>query len=150
MKHVPETLNEWKNTKGIKIGAGLVVIQDNKILLVHPTNAPWWGTYSIPKGGINKREDALEAARRETYEETGIKIKKKHIETKGAGFIDYKNSKGKIYKRVYYFVARPKKEITDDMFRPQMKEVDWVGFLSKKEAKKRIFGRFKPLLNLLK
>jgi len=149
-KFVAETLNEWKNDKGIKPTAGLVVIQNNKILLVHPTNSPWWGTYSIPKGGIDKQEDALEAARRETYEETGIKIKKKHIETKGAGFIDYTNSKGKVYKRVYYFVARPKKEITKDMFHPQMEEVDWVGFLDKTEAKKRIFGRFKPLLKLLK
>ena len=148
--NIPETLNEWKNEKDVKISAGLVVIQDNKILLVHPSNSPWWGTYSIPKGGIDKREDALEAARRETYEETGIKIKRKHIDSKNAGFIDYKNSKRKIYKRVYYFVARPKKIITKDMFKPQIKEVDWVGFLDKNEAKKRIFGRFKPFLKLLK
>ena len=150
VEFVSESLNEWKNEKGIKIAAGLVVIQNNKILLVHPTNSPWYGTYSIPKGGIDKREDALEAARRETEEETGIKIKRKHIDTKDAGFIDYKNSKGKVYKRVYYFVARPKKEITKDMFKPQIKEVDWVGFLTKEEAKKRIFGRFKPLLKFLK
>ena len=126
------------------------MIQNNKILLVHPTNSPWWGTYSIPKGGIDRKEDALAAAIRETEEETGIKIKKKHISNQDAGFIDYTDNKGKIYKRVYYFVARPKKEIIEDMFKPQIKEVDWVGFLSKKEAKKRIFGRFKPLLQLLK
>ena len=58
--------------------------------------------------------------------------------------------KGKIYKRVYYFVAYPKKEITKDMFHPQEGEVDWVGFLSREEAQKRIFGRFKPLLKFLK
>ena len=143
------SLNEM-NVNGVKIAAGLVVIQNNKILLVHPTNSPWWGTYSIPKGGIDRKEDALAAAIRETEEETGIKIKKKHISNQDAGFIDYTDNKGKIYKRVYYFVARPKKEIIEDMFKPQIKEVDWVGFLSKKEAKKRIFGRFKPLLQLLK
>ena len=118
------------------------------MLLVHPTGAPWWGTYSIPKGGIDKKEDVLEAAIRETFEETGIKIKKKHVED--GGFIDYKNDKGKVYKRVYYFVAYPKKPITKDQFKPQYKEVDWVGFLSRDEAKKRIFGRFKPLLKYLK
>ena len=138
------------NVNGVKIAAGLVVIQNNKILLVHPTNSPWWGTYSIPKGGIDRKEDALAAAIRETEEETGIKIKKKHISSRNAGFIDYEDNKGKVYKRVYYFIANPRKEITEDMFKPQMKEVDWVGFLSKKEAKKRIFGRFKPLLKLLK
>jgi len=31
---VPETLNEWKDQNGIKLSAGLVVIQDNKILLL--------------------------------------------------------------------------------------------------------------------
>jgi len=147
---VPESLNEWKSTSGIKMAAGLVVIQDNKILLVHPSGSPWWGTYSIPKGEIEKKEDIVEAAIRETLEETGIKIKKKHISSDGNGFIDYADNKGRIYKRVYYFIAYPKKPITPDMFTPQIKEVDWVGFVSKKDAKKRIFGRFKPLLKLLK
>jgi len=147
---VSESLNEWKNAKGVRATAGLVVIQNNKVLLVHPTNAPWYGTYSIPKGGLDKKEDPLEAAIRETWEETGIKIKRKHISTKDAGYIDYTNKKGKVYKRVYYFLAYPKKEITNDMFEPQMKEVDWCGFLSREEAKKRIFGRFKPLLKFLK
>ena len=147
---VPETLNEWKSTSGIKMAAGLVVIQDNKILLVHPSGSPWWGTYSIPKGEIEKKEDIVEAAIRETLEETGIKIKKKHISSDGNGFIDYADNKGRIYKRVYYFIAYPKKPITPDMFTPQINEVDWVGFVSKKDAKKRIFGRFKPLLKLLK
>lgn len=149
-KFVSESLNEWRNAKGVRATAGLVIIQDNKILLVHPTNAPWKGTYSIPKGGIDKKEDALEAAIRETLEETGIKIKKKHISNQDAGFIDYKNKKGKVYKRVYYFVAYPKKPITPDMFKLQKSEVDWAGFLSKEEAKEKIFGRFKPLLKLLK
>jgi len=147
---VAETLNEWRNDKGVKISAGLVVIQDNKMLLVHPTNSPWWGTYSIPKGGVDKKEDALEAAIRETFEETGIKIKRKHISSTDNGYIDYTDNKGKVYKRVYYFVAYPKKPIEKESFKPQFEEVDWAGFLSKNEAKKRIFGRFKPLLNYLK
>lgn len=148
-KMVPESLNEWKSISGIKQSAGLVVIQNNKILLVHPTNSPWWGTYSLPKGGLDKKEDPLDAAIRETFEETGIKIKSKHISNSESGFVDYTDEKGNVYKRVYYFVARPKKEITKDMFKPQLEEVDWVGFLSKEEAKRRIFGRFKHLLKLL-
>ena len=148
-KFVSETINEWRNEKGVRIAAGLVIIQDNKILLVHPTNSPWYGTYSIPKGGMDKQEDPLEAARRETREETGIKIKRKHISTKNAGFIDYTDKRGKVYKRVYYFVAKPTKPITKDMFNLQLKEVDWAGFISKKEAEKRIFGRFRSLLKFL-
>ena len=144
------TLNEWKNVKGVKISAGIFVIQDNKMLVVHQTNSPWWVNYSIPKGGADKGEDILEAAIRETFEETGIKIKRKHISTSDNGHINYTDNKGKIYKRVYYFVAYPKKPIEKEHFKPQLAEVDWAGFLSKNEAKKRIFGRFKPLLKFLK
>lgn len=47
-------------------------------LLVHP-GGPFWakkdaGAWSIPKGELNKHEDPLVAARREFYEETGIRI----------------------------------------------------------------------------
>lgn len=146
---VPESLNEWKDSKGVKHSAGLVVIQDNKILLVHPTNSPWWGTYSIPKGEIDKNEDPLEAAIRETQEETGIKIKKKHIDRRFDDIIEYRDEKGTLYKKVHYFVAFPKKPIEKEDLKPQYKEVDWVGFVSKNEAKRRIFGRFKPLLKFL-
>ena len=147
---VPESLNEWKNSKGVKISAGLVVIQDNKMLLVHPTNSPWWHTYSIPKGGLDKGEDPIEGAIRETFEETGLKIKRKHISLQDAGVIDYTDNKGKVYKRVYYFVTYPPKPIKKSDFNLQLNEVDWAGFVGKPEIEKRIFGRFKPLLKLLK
>lgn len=132
----------------VKISSGLVVIYDNKMLLCHPTNSPWWRTYSIPKGGVDKDEDILDAAIRETKEETGVKIKKSEIKS-DESFIDYTNEKGKVYKRVYYWVVYLNRDVSDS-FLPQFKEVDWVGFIDKTEAKKRIFGRFKPLLKYLK
>lgn len=134
----------------MKISAGLVIIQNNQLLLVHPTNSPWWRTYSIPKGGVDKGEDILDAAIRETKEETGIKIKKSEILNPGETLhINYKDESGKTYKRVYYFLAEPKIPLEKSDFLPQFKEVDWVGFVGKTEAKKRIFGRFKPLLKYL-
>lgn len=134
----------------IKISAGLVIIQDNQILLVHPTGSPWKKTYSIPKGHLEKGEDILDAAIRETKEETGVKIKKSEIlQPEGTLHIDYKNEKGKVYKRVYYWIVFPQRNISKK-FKPQLKEVDWVGFVDKIEAKQRIFGRFKPLLKYLK
>src|SRR5262249_9669923 len=46
-----------------------------EVLLVHPSGnynrkAPW----GIPKGIIDEGEDAEQAARRETWEETGVKV----------------------------------------------------------------------------
>lgn len=49
-----------------------------QVLLVHP-GGPYWigkekGAWSIPKGEFQNDEDPLHAAKRETYEETGINI----------------------------------------------------------------------------
>ncbi len=49
-----------------------------EVLLVHP-GGPFWknkdhGSWSIPKGEIGGQEDALQAAKREFQEETGIAV----------------------------------------------------------------------------
>jgi predicted NUDIX family NTP pyrophosphohydrolase len=55
-----------------------------EVLLVHP-GGPFWinkeaGAWSIPKGGMEEGEFALDAAKRELEEETGIKTDGKFIE----------------------------------------------------------------------
>ena len=50
-----------------------LVNNKNQILLVHPINAPKF-MWSIPKGLMNKGETYLEAALRETFEETNVKL----------------------------------------------------------------------------
>lgn len=132
----------------LNLAAGFVIIQNNKILLVHPTNSKWKGTFSFPKGHLEKGENFLDAAIRETKEETGVEIDTKDI-TSGPHFIDYVK-KDKIYKRVYYYVVYPSIPISKKDFKLQKKEVDWAGFLSKKEAKKKILWRLKEILKYLK
>ena len=61
----------------MQISAGLLILHNNKILLIHPTNAPWYGTYSIPKGKLEKDETIIQAAIRETEEE--IEIGRAHV-----------------------------------------------------------------------
>ena len=62
-------LNEGKK----KISAAVLMSDGNRFLVVHPTGAGphWW---ELPKGQIDKGENAKQAAAREFYEETGIKI----------------------------------------------------------------------------
>jgi ADP-ribose pyrophosphatase YjhB (NUDIX family) len=128
----------------IIISAGLVIIQDNKILLCHPTGNKWWGTYSIPKGHVEEGEDPIEAAIRETFEETGVIIEPNDIEYKQY-VINYKDVDQVIYKKVYYFIVHSK-DIVVDKSQIQKEEVDWVGFVDKKEAEKRIFWKLKEVL----
>jgi len=133
----------------MELSAGLVIIYDNKILLEHPTGSKWYGTYSIPKGGVEKNEDILDAAVRETEEELGIKIDKNKIDNTTKEYINYKDNNGKIYKKVYYFLVKLDKPIDIDKTKIQKTEIDWAGFLTKEEAEKRIFWRLKPVLKHL-
>jgi ADP-ribose pyrophosphatase YjhB (NUDIX family) len=131
----------------MKVSAGLVILFNNKILLVHPTNAPWYGTYSIPKGEIEEGEDLLDAAIRETKEEIGIRYGREYID-KLPYEIDYKSKTGRTYKKVFCFIIHvnePPQEIT-----LQPEEVDWAGFLDEEEAEKRILPRLKEILKHLK
>ncbi len=53
-----------------KTAGGIIIGPDNKIVLVNNTSKDWW---SLPKGGIENNENTLEAAKREIFEETGLK-----------------------------------------------------------------------------
>jgi ADP-ribose pyrophosphatase YjhB (NUDIX family) len=52
------------------------VVQDTQILLVKRQDVSAW---DLPAGGIEANESAVEAAIRETYEETGLKVAITHL-----------------------------------------------------------------------
>lgn len=137
----------------MKKSAGIsIILNKKKILLVHPTNSRWTGTYGIPKGGIDPGETFIDAAIRETFEEVGIKVPKNKL---GPLFVNpYFNNKGTKYKEIYYFEYHissineiglksevvPKSQL-------QIKEVDWAGFLDIKECEKRALSKQMPIIN---
>jgi len=137
-----------------KKSAGLAIIYDNKILLAHTTSRGWYGSYGIPKGGIDDGESKLDAAIRETQEEVGINIPKKFIDPTEYTFTVSTKKYG--HKIVYYYIVKiddlsqiglkdlrvPKKQL-------QIEEVDWAGFLDYKEAMKRVMKSQIPLVNNL-
>tara|TARA_R110000782_G_scaffold144871_4_gene237727 strand:- start:1388 stop:1855 length:468 start_codon:yes stop_codon:yes gene_type:complete len=56
------------------LAAGIFLVDaSNRILICHPTNHPV-DVWSIPKGKVEKDETELDAALRETYEETNIDL----------------------------------------------------------------------------
>lgn len=143
----------------MKKSAGVIIILNGqKVLLCHPTNSRWFGTYSFPKGGLNKGESEIDAAIRELREESSIIIDKSKITNPNIPIIvDYINKKGeKKYKQLYLYTVYindiseigldseiiPKEKL-------QLSEIDWCGFLPKQEAKHRIFHRVFHLLDMI-
>lgn len=59
-----------------KVGIGVVIIKDNKILLGKRKNAHGEGSWCYPGGHLEFGESWEECSRREVWEEVGIKIKK--------------------------------------------------------------------------
>ena len=137
--------------------AGIIIILNNKkVLLAHPTNSRWTNTYSFPKGGIEEGESQIDAAIRELKEETSIEVSIDKIEDKKPIVILYNDKRGKIYKELYLFkvyindiseIGLESETLPKEML--QIEELDWCGFLTKEEAKTKIFYRVADLLNLI-
>lgn len=137
-----------------EVSAGILIIYNNKLLLIHPTNSSWHGSYGFPKGRLDNNESPIDAAIRETEEEIGITIPLSKLDKKAYSLsYSFNKNKTKIYKTTYYFICKiddlsdigldkevvPKNQL-------QLAEVDWAGFVDYKEAKKRLGRAFQPLL----
>jgi len=57
-----------------KVAAGVLVEQDDQVLLVSRANEPMRGLWTVPAGFVNAGEDPAEAAARECEEETGLSV----------------------------------------------------------------------------
>lgn len=142
----------------MKKSAGVIIIlNNNKILLSHATNARWEKTFSFPKGGIEKDEKKKDAAIRELMEETSIVITKEQISNPDdAIIVNYVDKAGINYKRLYLYTVYIE-DISEigleseivPIENLQADELDWCGFLTKEEAKDKIFNRVEHLLDLI-
>lgn len=133
----------------MKKSAGLLLIKNDRMLLGHPTGANWFGSYSIPKGGIEENETPLDAAIRETKEEVGIVIPIEKIDVSQIRLIEYRDRKNKKYKEIYYFIVDVSDMnipdiLTNDML--QLDEIDWAGFLTVEQAESRILPRMSGII----
>ncbi|MDO8577237.1 MAG: NUDIX domain-containing protein [Candidatus Daviesbacteria bacterium] len=59
----------------VKIGIGILVLKDGKVLLSKRKGSHGAGEYASPGGHLEFGESIMECARRECREETGIEIK---------------------------------------------------------------------------
>jgi ADP-ribose pyrophosphatase YjhB (NUDIX family) len=144
--------------KKMKKSAGvIIVLKGEKVLLCHPTNSRWFGTYSFPKGGIDEGESTLDAALRELREETSVIVNKNQISNlKDPIVVFYENKKGTKYKSITLYTVHINNlsEIGLDSEvipkeRLQIEEIDWAGFIDREEAKLRIFHKTASVLETI-
>ncbi len=63
-----------KPKRPLSLGAGAVVVHDNRVLLVRNIRGVTKGRYLLPAGRVNPNELPDQAAARETFEETSLRV----------------------------------------------------------------------------
>ena len=58
-----------------KVGVGVIIYKENKVLLLKRKNTHGEGSWSPPGGHLEFNEELEDCARREVEEETGLKVK---------------------------------------------------------------------------
>lgn len=137
-----------KRLKGYKMkkaqSAGIVIIryEENTPKLLFMRSFNYW---DFPKGGVEEKENKLEAAIREVKEESGIT----HLDFKWGKCFYETESYGKNHKTVCYFIAQTDQEnvtmgINPDIGRAEHEEYLWLTF---EEAKKLSVDRISKVLD---
>lgn len=135
--------------------SGVVLIVDNKILLVRPKKfRRKIRKFSIPKGHIEAKVSKIKTALHELEEESRIKLKKKHLKDSDKITINYEKAG---FKKILtcYIVKISKEElkvplVNDMILRYFLKnEIEEAGFFSKNDAEKHIEKHQLPLLKYL-
>jgi|GEM_PF-3114185 8-oxo-dGTP pyrophosphatase MutT (NUDIX family) len=88
----------------VRRSAGLAIIYKNMVLLAKSAGRKDQRSWGIPKGGIEKGEDKITAAIRETYEELGIRVKRNMVNTTEREFFVNAKKFGYV-KYISYFVV---------------------------------------------
>lgn len=123
-----------------KIGIGVCIIKDNKVLLGKRKGSHGEGSWSFPGGHLEFNEDIEACAKREALEEAGIKIKNLKL---GTFTNDIFEKEGKHYVTLYVIAEYDSGEIR--IMEPEKCE-GWGWF----EWGKLPQPLFIPIQNLLK
>lgn len=94
----------WKIFKPKRSGAQVIIYEDNSIILVkHSYTDSWY----FPGGGKKKNETFKETAKREAFEEIGIKVKNLRL------FGEYQNTKEGKRDTIKVYLCRQKFDLSE-------------------------------------
>ncbi len=119
-------LERVKAKRLLSIGAGAVVVHEDKVLLVRSIYGVTKGRYLLPAGRVNVGETPDAAAVRETLEETNL-----HVEIEGLLGVRLWIMASE--ENNYFFMFRAKLLSPIHDLRPHLEEVDDARFFSRAE-----------------
>jgi ADP-ribose pyrophosphatase YjhB (NUDIX family) len=110
----------------LSIGAGAIVVHDNRVLLVRNIHGVTKGRYLLPAGRVNPGELPDQAAARETFEETSLRVKIEGL----MGVRIWAMDDGEYN---YFFMFRAKLLSPISELRPNLDEIDDARFFTREE-----------------
>jgi ADP-ribose pyrophosphatase YjhB (NUDIX family) len=110
----------------LTIGAGAVVVHEERVLLVRNLFGVTKGRYLLPAGRVKSGELPDRAAERETFEETGLRVEVEGL----LGILIWAMETGE-HNYYFMFLAQLLSPITD--LRPNTAEIDDARFISCQE-----------------
>ncbi len=147
---------KWASAEAA-VSVGFKVTLGDKVLLVHPTGAPWQGSYSLPKGLVEGDEEWVDRALTEVKEEVGLDLRNMAtgLKPRDVKLVECRDDAGKLLKTIAYWEVPlddwigvsggsrdddPGFQVPEEIPRAQLQlaEVDWAGFLPREEALLRI------------
>ncbi len=142
-KFSTEQASKHLETSLKRIAEDLKIIKENLRSILPQKDHHWlW-----PKGGINRDEQPLECAIRETKEESGLQVPLDQILTEKKLSVEATSFYGNTFKTTY-FVALVDDEMKSDEFdRREIAKVEWVTL---EDAKDRMSASYQKLFSELK
>ena len=115
-----------KPKRPLSIGAGALVVHDNRVLLVRNIRGVTKGRYLLPAGRVNPNELPDQAAARETFEETALRVGIDGLMGVRIWVMDDGEHN-------YFFMFRAKLLSAISELRPNLDEIDDARFFTKEE-----------------
>ena len=110
----------------LSIGAGAIVVHDDRVLLVRNIRGVTKGRYLLPAGRINAGELPDQAAVREMFEETSLRVEIEGLMGVRIWVMDDGEHN-------YFFMYRARLLSSISELRPNLEEIDDAHFFSKEE-----------------
>ena len=126
MSQADITAEHPRPKRPLSLGAGALVVHDHRVLLVRNIRGVTRGRYLLPAGRVNPGELPDQAAARETFEETGLRVEIEGLMGVRLWVMDDGEHN-------YFFMFRAKLLSPISDLRPDPNEVDDARFFSREE-----------------